>query len=465
MPQGLPLREPQRQARLELPERHRLESGPVDLRLVGRVVERQTDDRRHQRRQGEADLRQQEENGVELQHQRCAAEHFDVRRQQRPQPHRTVHSPHGHSQADADGQRERQARQEHRHPGRLEQERQGVAGKFTECLPAGHRYLGGVAEHEHLLPAREIPAIVERFEPAVGDEPTDRRVDRRRQLRRVAGREDRVEAAGEGPIHRPQPAETVGVEVEDAVVHHGGIEHARRHLLQRVDRAVVADHIDLQIGSRPHDALGGRAGEHAHPPPSFGPRRGERVERVQGTVAAGEELQAVGEIGPRAVVVALTVRRQLDPVDHAIGSAAEQQRQAVPLPLLKPGLHPQFFGEDRRQVDLEAGQPSRIGRVGEDVRPAPFLIGGPDQFAAGHHLVEVRSGGRRDQCRNQHAGREHASEELHRESPRRRPRSPPGSVRRATSVSWSRLRRSPCSMNRAVASAAAAKSASSGSVR
>ena len=94
-----------------------LQAGAIDLRFVGRVVDRQPGDRGAESGNGQADLRQQEENHEQLQHQRRAAQDLDVPHQQPAQRRRAVQAADRHQQPQQHRQRHRQARQKNRHAG------------------------------------------------------------------------------------------------------------------------------------------------------------------------------------------------------------------------------------------------------------------------------------------------------------------------------------------------------------
>ena len=84
------------------------------------------------------------------------------------------------------------------------------------------------------------------------------------------------------------------------------------------------------------------------------------------------------------MVVTLAFGGQFNAVEHAVGNAAHQEREAIPLPLLHSGMHTtpprcpaDFNGQHGREINLEALHLLRILWVGKYVRPTPFLIGGP----------------------------------------------------------------------------------------
>ena len=122
---------------LHLPGRNRLQAGAVDLRLVRRVVDRQAEDRRPERRHRDADLGQEEEDEVELEHQRRAAEELHVGRERRAEPARPVEPAERDQEPGDDGERKREHRQDHGHAGRFEQDPPVAPGTTSQpCVRA-----------------------------------------------------------------------------------------------------------------------------------------------------------------------------------------------------------------------------------------------------------------------------------------------------------------------------------------
>ena len=81
-------RHAERERGFHLPLRNGEQPGPVVLRFVCRVVDRQAEDagvNRLKREHGNI-LRKHEEEKVELQHERRAADHFDKHREREPHP-------------------------------------------------------------------------------------------------------------------------------------------------------------------------------------------------------------------------------------------------------------------------------------------------------------------------------------------------------------------------------------------
>ena len=175
VPQRLPLGEPEREGRLELPGRHRLEPRPVDLRLVGRVVEREAEDRGHERRQREA-----RPSAGERRSRRAGAS-AACREAPRRSPSAAAAARPGRGAGRAP------------RPGRVRPPAETTGTTSSTVMPADESSSGSVCRDElarasvagpagisaasrsdeHLLPAGEIPAVVERLEPAVGDQPAD----------------------------------------------------------------------------------------------------------------------------------------------------------------------------------------------------------------------------------------------------------------------------------------------------
>ena len=140
------------------------------------------------------------------------------------------------------------------------------------------------------------------------------------------------------------------------------------------------------------------------------------LEACQRGVASGNQLQGVGEVGARAAVVALPAGSELDAIDDTVGRPAEQQRQPVPLPLLEPGLHPQFRRQQFGQFNLKPGELAGVFRIEEDMGTAPLLIGRPDQLSSRHHLFEF--GG-------SHAARSHGASQQQRDGQQQTDGPPP----------------------------------------
>ena len=80
---------------------------------------------------------------------------------------------------------------------------------------------------------------------------------------------------------------------------------------------------------------------------------------------------------------------RFEAVDDAVGGPAKEQRETVPLPLLEARFHAELRGEHLGKFHLEADEARRMLRIDVDMRPAPFLIGRPDELPAGEHLVEL----------------------------------------------------------------------------
>ena len=68
-----------------------------------------------------------------------------------------------------------------------------------------------------------------------------------------------------------------------------------------------------------------------------------------GRITTRHQLQPIDIIGPRAEIIALPLRCQFKTVEHDIDCVVEQQRQLVPLTLLKLSRQRSFWGLRRAE--------------------------------------------------------------------------------------------------------------------
>ncbi len=277
----------------------------------------------------------------------------------------------------------------------------------------------------------EVVAAENAFEPAVEQQRVERLVERVAQRRVLGADEDHVVAVAHRLADRHEPGKAVAIEDHGRPVGQRGVELAGFHFAHGIGRAFVDDDVDrigvvlfeIELGGRSlQDAdleLAGLAGHARRGRPSFAGarRRGGRARRGHrySRAACRPSARARG--------------RQLVAVEHDVDAAGAQQRgEAVPGSLEEFGPDAKLAGEGCGQLGLEAGHRAGIVRLGEDIGPAPFGVGTPDERAALVNLGKRVAVGGADANRAEqqaenlrHSSGHPASDEQARDAPAHRP--------------------------------------------